>query len=573
MVLHALTWLLALVAVEDKGPVGVHVTTATAAERIPLSPLRGPIDLVADPYGGRIELRTQKPQPALAAQVSRHAGMICPTVKLNGSVIELTCRTRRFEALLSSEGGKKFLDIQELRGLPWREGAAGPPFYHYEPFRTGLGSICPGRNAVSRGECALLAGRQLQAATEFRSAVETGDGQMAALRLGDLALGTGDPATAIGWYRRAGSAGIFGRMARARICELEGSCLDSTAAVQRVLDPRGLPGPLRAEMTVRAVRAEALEGRLGSATRILWQMIRGGSLGWMCREGGELICRRVLLEYMREATAGHVNATQPAKEPSADVPAEPAAEVASPTRAAEPPTAPVAASGSDVGTVAATPPPAASATVAKNSPGAASTATTIPDHDAGAPVAVVEKSGTPTPTPTPTGVSAPDSDGEPTEAEMAFEVYLSLPAWDHGPLAPELSEAAADLANHLGAPVFGGNILSAVAPGVEIAMLPAHLLRAAELYLDGDDIARTRLVIEYARTRVGKRMTGRWVALERRLAARVASEEESAMAPPLKINVDATEVSRELAAARAVLARAQVARAETAPKKKQGDKP
>ena len=41
-----------------------------------------------------------------------------------------------------------------------------------------------------------------------------------------------------------------------------------------------------------------------------------------------------------------------------------------------------------------------------------------------------------------------------------FEVYLSLPAWDHGPLAPELSEAAADLANHIGAPVFGGNILS-----------------------------------------------------------------------------------------------------------------
>jgi hypothetical protein len=231
----------------------------------------------------------------------------------------------------------------------------------------------------------------------------------------------------------------------------------------------------------------------------------------------------------------------------------------------------VAASGVDAGTGAATPPPAAPATVAKKLPGSTSTATTVPARDAGASVAVVAKAATPTPTPT--EASAPDSDdAEPSEVEMAFEVYLSLPAWDHGPLAPELSEAAADLANHLGAPVFGGNILSAVAPGVGIAMLPAHLLRAAELYLDGDDIARARLVIEYARTRVGKKMTGRWIALERRLAARVASEEELAMAPPLKIKVDATEVSRELAAARAVLARAQVARAETAPKK-QGDKP
>ena len=45
---------------------------------------------------------------------------------------------------------------------------------------------------------------------QFRSAVDAGDGQIAALRLGDLALGTGDPATAIGWYRRAGRPGSSG---------------------------------------------------------------------------------------------------------------------------------------------------------------------------------------------------------------------------------------------------------------------------------------------------------------------------------------------------------------------------
>ena len=98
---------------------------------------------------------------------------------------------------------------------------------------------------------------------------------------------------------------------------------------------------------------------------------------------------------------------------------------------------------------------------------------------------------------------------------MAIEAYLALPAWDRGPLAPELSEASADLANHIGAPVFGGNILSSVVADIPPANLSGHLVKAAELYLEGDDIARTRLVIEYARTRLGNRMTGRWIALEK----------------------------------------------------------
>jgi len=68
-------------------------------------------------------------------------------------------------------------------------------------------------------------------------------------------------------------------------------------------------------------------------------------------------------------------------------------------------------------------------------------------------------------------------------------------------------------------------------------------------------------------------MGGRWVVLEKKLAARVASEEEVAAQPPLKIDIDAEAVARELAAARAASARAaQLARAETAPKK-QGDNP
>ena len=105
-------------------------------------------------------------------------------------------------------------------------------------------------------------------------------------------------------------------------------------------------------------------------------------------------------------------------------------------------------------------------------------------------------------------------DGEALKnAEAALDVYLALPGWDQGPLAVELSQAAAELAARLGAPVFGGNLLAAAAPVVPAALRADHLLRAAELFLDGGDTARTRLVLEYAETRIAKRRAPRWAAV------------------------------------------------------------
>ena len=556
---HGFILFLALSAAVDKGPVGVRVTTSLVAERIPLAPLSGPIELVVDSLGARIELRMKKPQPALVAEVARHAGSICDQVSVIATGVELRCRTRRFDAVMSTEGSKKFLDIEQLRGLPWRDGPAGPPFFHYEPFRTGIGAICPGSNPVSRGECALLLGHQLEAATQFRSAIESGDGQLAALRLGDLSLATGDPATAIGWYRRVGIAGIFGRMARTRVCEIDGTCLASTEVVRRVFDPKSMPDALRAEMVIRGVRAEAFTGRLESATRMLWQMIRGGSLAVVCREGGEIICRRVLLEAMHQLTL--------ARSPDGGE-AKPAAPIAAATVAV------AAAAGAKL--AAAPTVPSSSAPTAKAAPATPPAASSAPSPAApSSPKAVPAAAKAVLGRTAPGGKAPPAADDavreEPSVAEMAIEAYLSLPRWDHGPLAPELSEAAADLARHVGAPVFGGNILAAVAPEVGAAMLPAHLLRAAELYLDGDDIARTRLVIEYAHTRMGKKLSSRWNALEKRLDARVAREEEDSEAEPhLKVSIDAEQIAREIAAARALSVRARLATPETTPKK-QGD--
>jgi hypothetical protein len=140
-------------------------------------------------------------------------------------------------------------------------------------------------------------------------------------------------------------------------------------------------------------------------------------------------------------------------------------------------------------------------------------------------------------------------------AEASIEVYMALPSWDRGLLAIELATAAADLAGHIGAPVFGGNLLAVVAPQVPPAGLSDHLLRSAELFLQGSEIARARVVVEYLSTRIGKQrpQTARWIAVQKSLAAQLMEEDEGAAAsatpkvtePP----VDVAAVSQELTAA------------------------
>src|SRR5205814_8938620 len=109
-------------------------------------------------------LRVARGAAPLAARIARHAGMICPKVTIVDGGVELRCRTRRLDAVLGTEKGKTYLDIQELRGLPWRPGPAGPPPFFYEPYASGLGGRCPGDTPAARGECALRAGNLLQAA-------------------------------------------------------------------------------------------------------------------------------------------------------------------------------------------------------------------------------------------------------------------------------------------------------------------------------------------------------------------------------------------------------------------------
>jgi hypothetical protein len=283
-------------------PKPVRLTMAATAERIPLPPLHGPVELTVDALSRFIRLRPTKDAPtALAAKLLAHAGAVCPKVTVHDGAVELTCRSRRVEAQLTSEGKAQFLDINELRGLPWRPGLDGAPSYFFDPWRVGLGQGCPARGGVARGECELKDGHILGAAALFRNGLSGPHRQMASLRLGDLALRTGDPLTAAGWYRRVGAYGVFGRMASERLCELTGDCLDDPEELTRTYDPSGLPEPLRAESVRRQARTQAYLGHVPEAVRILTEQIEAHGVESVCREEAEFLCRRILLQGMREA--------------------------------------------------------------------------------------------------------------------------------------------------------------------------------------------------------------------------------------------------------------------------------
>ena len=500
----------------ERAPLAVRFTTSKATERIPLRDLRGPVTLTVDALAGRIQVRVKNPE-RIATQIAAQAGILCPRVAVKDGAVELTCASRRIEASLETDKKVTYLDINELRGLPWRSGPDGPPMIHYDPWALGVGVKCPGRNDIARGECLLLEGKKLEAATELRRAMSTPGRPLATIRLGDLALSVGDPATAAGWYRRTGEVGVFGRLAASRLCELEGSCLGSSEDIRRAFDVTGMPEPVRVDLTLRAARAEAYSGRIPSAVWLIAEQARAHGVAVTCREGAELLCRRILLEALQLATSG------PSVRPSAD-------------EGAPAPRAPGARAAAGTATAAA---------IAAKAP-----TPTAPETAA----AAAEK---------PEAASAGDPAFAGATDEAAYldelmELYLSIPRWYEGPLAIELGQAAARVAVRLGAPSFAGSLLSSLAPIVPEAKLGEHLLLTAQIFVAGQQWARARIIVEYAQVRLHrKKLAGpQWATVIRTLSAQL---EENDITPVLRgtIDAEADATMNEIAGAEGVMDKAK----------------
>jgi tetratricopeptide (TPR) repeat protein len=273
---------------DNTGP--ERMTTAAVVERLPLAAPINRVTLSVDSLAMRIDVTSAADTRAIYQRFVASDPQLCPYISRAGNTITLQCRTPRIEAWLDANSGKPVLEIREVRGLPLNE-EADQIWFFYHPIALHFGSGCPGDTAPARGECHFKAGRFTEAALEFRKALQGEYRRLASLRLGDISLRTGDPATAAGWYRMAGHYGSYGRIAVARLCELGGGCLGEMR--KQVFDASLLPEPLHGEMLLRGARAFAYIGAVKDSMVALLEAIRSNP--HMCDYESRILCRRLVL--------------------------------------------------------------------------------------------------------------------------------------------------------------------------------------------------------------------------------------------------------------------------------------
>lgn len=230
--------------------------------------------------------------PAAAAKplARRLAGAsrLCPIVKSAPGQVLLRCVTPRMRATVLRTPSGTVLDLYRLKVPPWRPEEDGPPLVPFDVAQLGLGS-CPGKTAEIQGECALAAGDLETARSFFEEAARSGPAPLAELRLGDLALRDDEPDEAVAHWRRARTEAPWGRLAAARLCELEPACLASSVS-EPIHDPLAAAGPLAPDLVLRRAWLRAMSGELAAAARQLVAEEPDGACA-----GALTWCRHVLL--------------------------------------------------------------------------------------------------------------------------------------------------------------------------------------------------------------------------------------------------------------------------------------
>jgi hypothetical protein len=262
------------------------------AERINLPAEASQAELVARPFTQEWVLRV--PDGAAAAIAARLNGTsrLCPDVSSGPGEVILSCVTARLRATLVRDAGGTAVSLFRLSVPPWRPEDEGPPLVSFDLEELQLGG-CPGDTPAVQGECALWAGDRATARARFEEAARAGPSPLAELRLGDLALADDEPEEAMAHWRRARTA-PWGRLASARICELEPKCLASES-LDAVYDITAVEHALRADMVLRRVRLTAFSGDLVAAARRLSAESQPGGACYPA----SIWCRHLLLLALR----------------------------------------------------------------------------------------------------------------------------------------------------------------------------------------------------------------------------------------------------------------------------------
>ncbi|MEW5738118.1 MAG: hypothetical protein AB1938_04295 [Myxococcota bacterium] len=245
-------WLLSLLVLsaQPAGPESALVVSTDVLERLPLP--AAPSSVVVDVWAREVRLTTPR-----AADVARavKASRLCPAVEVRNGLVVLRCRTGRVEAALADGKKGKELAVSAPRGLPRDDALSLGASWHYPPERFQLGGPCPGTTPEGQAECLLAKGKADDAVPLLRTALQHGNGDFAALRLGDIALAKGDVLGALASYQAAGRKDLWGRLAAMRLCELAGC-----AREEFVFDSARLPEPLATEVDLRLARTLTLQG-------------------------------------------------------------------------------------------------------------------------------------------------------------------------------------------------------------------------------------------------------------------------------------------------------------------------
>ena len=272
-----------------------RLPTVATMERIALPGSTSSVSLTVLSFEKRLELRSKGDARGVYAKIVAAGSRLCPQAQVQRNLVTLECRSRRLDGAVVEDKGKSYLEIYELRGVPWR-GEDQRINIFYGPIAFKVDDACPGSSPLSRGECAFQAGRYPTAAVEFRRAL-TGDGKrMAAIRLGDIAIINQDPIAAAGWYHAAGRGGAFGRLATGRLCELSGNCFEKSRRI--MLEANLMPEPLHTEMLLRGARVAAYLDEIPKAMvdmRLAIETTRGG-----CDGTTTMFCRRLLLKVFQQ---------------------------------------------------------------------------------------------------------------------------------------------------------------------------------------------------------------------------------------------------------------------------------
>ena len=270
---------------------GLDLTHSVERVAIPAAAL--PVSVRVEPLASRVVLASRD-AAALARAVRAASPTLCPEVGVSGGEVVLRCRTPLIGAALVPFSGGQSVELRHLQVPPW-SGRDGMPLVPFDPRKIGLGSHCPGEGNAAVGECALGTGHPEQAEEPFRDAVSGPHGDLAALRLGDLAARAGNLPEAAAMWKRVSPSSAYGRLAGCRLCEIDPACLASPRAAV-LFHPDEEASPLREDLLLHQARIDAFQGRALEAAQALAP--EQGPAGACSAE--PVLCADVLLAALRE---------------------------------------------------------------------------------------------------------------------------------------------------------------------------------------------------------------------------------------------------------------------------------